>query len=280
MSHNYKIIVLGSNGMLGQMVNFYFSNNGFDVVKFEDRFEEQSHDLFVQKLNDFSNSIVINCIGKIKQKSNNSKDLFFSNSILPLELSNKLKDSHILIQPSTDCVFNGSNISFYNLNDKKDAIDIYGWSKSLGESAIIKRKNSLIIRVSIIGIDQYSDKGLLSWFLNNSNGALINGFVNHYWNGITTLEWCKKLHKILLDSNFLEKPQNSLVQLGTVDSISKYELLNVFQEIFLTNFQIKPLRTKFLNRCLIPSIASENIRSQLIELKLYCEFNKFYNYKK
>lgn len=276
----YKIIVLGPNGMLGQMVCSYFTNNSFDVIKFEDRFEEENHKIFIESLNNFPDSIIINCIGKIKQKSDNSKELFFCNSILPLELNNNLKESHILIQPSTDCVFNGLNKAFYNLNDKKDAIDVYGWSKSLGESAIRNRKNSLVIRVSIIGIDQFSDKGLLSWFLNNIDGDIINGFVDHYWNGITTLEWCKKLHTILLDTNYLKDLKTNLIQLGTNNSISKYELLNIFQKIFLTNYQIKPYSANFLNRCLFPSITSENIEIQVKELKMYCEENNFNNYKK
>jgi dTDP-4-dehydrorhamnose reductase len=278
--HNYKIIVLGPNGMLGQMVCSYFTNNGFDVIKFEDRFEYENHNLFIEKLNNFPDSIIINCIGKIKQKSDNSNELLFCNSILPLELNNNLKESHILIQPSTDCVFNGLNKVFYNLNDKKDAIDVYGWSKSLGESAIRNRKNSLVIRVSIIGIDQFSDKGLLSWFLNNIDGDIITGFVDHYWNGITTLEWCKILHTILLDTNYLKKFKSNLLQLGTNNSISKYELLNIFQKIFLTNYQIKPYSTNFLNRCLLPSLTSENIEIQLKELKMYCEENNLNNYKK
>jgi dTDP-4-dehydrorhamnose reductase len=278
--NNYKVIVLGPNGMLGQMVCSYFSNLGYEVIKFEDRFDEQNHYFFIQKLNTYPDSIIFNCIGRIKQKSDNSKELFFCNSILPLELSNSLKSGHFLIQPSTDCVFSGSKGSFYSLIDDKDAFDNYGWSKSLGEAAVINRNNSLVIRVSIIGIDQHSDKGLLSWFLNNKEGDLINGFVNHYWNGITTLEWCKKLHEILQKTNYFKDIKTSLIQLGTIEALSKYDLLNIFQDIFSTKYCIRPLEVEYLNRCLEPSISSKKIEMQIEELRNYCELNKFINYKK
>ena len=265
-----KIIVLGSKGMLGQMVKLYFTNEKFEVIVFDKRFTDNNFISYFEELNTFEDSIVINCIGRIKQKSNEAFDLLWANSILPLSLARSLKSSHILIQPSTDCVFDGHNKIPYNILDTHTASDVYGWSKSLGETAISERPNSLIIRVSIIGPDNYSNKGLLSWFLNNPSNNTLNGFTNHFWNGITTLEWCKRLHEIISDDKLLIKYLNKgIVQMGTIKTYSKFEMLNLFNKIFDTGFQINPTESDNINRCLFPEIETKSLEDQLTELKYF-----------
>lgn len=268
-----NIIVLGPNGMLGQMVQKYFSEKKFNVIAYNEKFTSKNILQFVDTLNDIEDSIVINCIGRIKQKSEDPYELFLSNTLLPLEIQRRLKKSHIFIQPSTDCVFNGldktANYSFSYHN----AEDIYGISKSLGETAIINRENSLVIRVSIIGPDSNSNKGLLSWFLSNPPGSMLNGYSNHFWNGITTLEWCEKLHTFLMDKRlFASLLEKKLIQLGTQMHYSKFEMLVMFNSIFQRNYVINPIETEIgINRCLVPEIISNSLEEQLQKLIHYLE---------
>ena len=50
---------------------------------------------------------------------------------------------------------------------------------------------------------------------------------------------------------------------------SKYEMLNIFQDIFQTNYIIEPYRTQEdINRCLIPMVISKSLEEQLMELKV------------
>lgn len=260
-----RIIVLGSKGMLGQMVIKYFGGLGYSIIEFNDRINENNIFKIINSINKINDSIVINCIGKIKQKSDDVNTLLWSNSILPLELSRSLKEAHFLIQPSTDCVFDGNRHQSYYVNDFNDAQDVYGWSKSLGEHALQHRKNTLIVRVSIIGPDQNSDKGLLSWFLNLKEGSTVNGFTNHLWNGITTLEWCKFVRDYIVSKNFF--PLNT-VQLGTSQSYSKFDMLNMFKTIFDKNIEIIPISIgPNIQKCLVPIINCQDLNSQLIELR-------------
>lgn len=260
-----KIIVLGSNGMLGQMVIKYFEALEYSINVFNDRINEQNIFKVINSINEIEDSTVINCIGKIKQKSDDVFSLLWSNAILPMELSRSLKKSHFLIQPSTDCVFSGSKEERYCVNDFNDAEDVYGWSKSLGELALQHRVNSLIIRVSIIGPDYNSDKGLLSWFLNLKEGSTINGFTNHLWNGITTLEWCKFIEEFILSK---ADYQLNTVQLGTDQIYSKYEMLNLFKTVFNKNIEINALTEGVkIQKCLVPNIIRKDLKSQLLDLK-------------
>lgn len=262
-----KIIVLGSKGMLGQMVKSYFEFHDYDVHTYDIRFSETNYVDYFKNLNEFEESIVFNCIGRIKQKSDDSFNLLWSNSIFPLALTKSLKKSHLLIHASTDCVFDGYSVGFYDKDHIHDAEDMYGWSKSLGEFGVLARNNSIIIRVSIIGLDEFSNKGLLSWFLNNPEGEKLKGFKNHYWNGITTLEWCKITHKLIKNLSNTKK-YDKIYQIGTDVTYSKYEMLLLFQEVFNTNFIIEPIDNEVtINRCLYPEILAKDLRSQLLELK-------------
>src|ERR1035437_8494613 len=238
MNLKKTIVVLGPHGMLGQMVVSWFSHKGYRVIPYEGRFEENSKWLFLNSLNEQEDVIVINCIGKIKQKSTNELDLIWSNSILPLALCEHLKRSVCLIHPSTDCVFDGLTDTPYATNSVPNALDSYGWSKRLGECALSNRPNTFILRVSIIGPDKNPEgKGLLAWFLSNKAGAHLNGFTNHLWNGITTLEWCQQVEKII-HNNIPARPCE-LIQLGTKEYFTKYQMLELFQKIYQTDFTIK-----------------------------------------
>lgn len=265
-----SLIVLGSRGMLGQMVENYFSKKKFNVKVFNEKFTSNNILQYVDALNEIEDSIVINCIGRIKQKSEDPYGLFLSNTILPMELSRRLKSSHFIIHPSTDCVFNGISGAPYKIDDIHNANDIYGISKSLGEKAVLTRFNSLVIRVSIIGIDRFTDKGLLSWFLSQSKGSILNGYNNHFWNGITTLEWCKRVYNLIGD--YENNNINNIVQLGTKPVYSKYEMLNLFREVFKLDIRINNYTdTNNINRTLLPSIYSSPLDIQLNELKAFCK---------
>jgi dTDP-4-dehydrorhamnose reductase len=266
MNYN-KIIILGSKGMLGQMVFSYFNKMSFNVVKYDKYFEDSNFEKYVNELNSFEDSIVINCIGRIKQKSINSHELLWSNTILPIALLRSLKSTHLLIHPSTDCVFSGKITNTYDIDHVHDANDVYGWSKSLGESAIKNLHNSIILRVSIIGPDKNSNKGLLSWFLNNQKGSILNGFSDHFWNGITTLEWCKQLKNIVEDSNLLKDCiEKKIIQLGTKTRYSKLEMLKIFNNIYEKNFIINDVKSNYTNRCLNPMIISKSLELQMKDL--------------
>jgi dTDP-4-dehydrorhamnose reductase len=269
-----RIIILGANGMLGQMVKFYFESKGYSIIVHDVRFNEQTIFNFVQELNNYDSGIVINCIGRIKQKSDLPYDLFLSNTLLPLEMSRSLDEKHLLIHPSTDCVFNGSKITPYNINDRHDANDIYGISKSLGERSIAGKKNSIIVRVSIVGLDNLSNKGLLGWFLSQPTGTTLKGFINHKWNGITTLEWCKQIEN-LLEKRISQKNGTKLIQLGTKKVYSKYDMLICFQKVFGTNYNILEFEDKLsINRSLKPNLISNDLEIQLTEMRDFISFLK------
>ena len=62
------ILVLGHKGMLGQMVCKYFTSVGFYVVVNPHRFTEETRSDFLAFNKQYPDAVIINAIGRIKQK--------------------------------------------------------------------------------------------------------------------------------------------------------------------------------------------------------------------
>lgn len=262
-----KILVLGSKGMLGQMVVRYF-NKKYQIFTYDEKYTIENRVKYLKEIKSYRNAYIINCVGKIKQKYHSSESLFLTNSLLPIDLYANLHQDQILIHPSTDCVFNGNQCKdFYRYNQKPDAVDEYGQSKYLSEIALCLKKNVYILRVSIIGPDNnLNPRGLLGWFLSNKNGSNLKGYTNHFWNGITTLQWCKFVEKEIMTGAQLGN-QGKILQLGTSKIYSKYEMLILFQKFYKTDFKItQHSDQETINRALEPQFECVCLDEQLFDL--------------
>jgi len=110
-------------------------------------------------------------------------------------------------------------------------LDIYGKTKSLGE---VKAKNFYNIRTSMIGPEKKSKVSIFEWFLSQKKNAVIKGYTNHYWNGITTLHFAKLCYAIILRFENVKKnrviPNN--LHFVPKDIVSKYALLKIISKQF------------------------------------------------
>jgi len=244
-----KVIVLGGTGMLGSMVIDYLSSApGLVVtgtvrteglaVKCRVLFPHVNWVLFDANTSDLSGALsvmeghkwLINAIGITKPliRDDNLDEIERAvriNSLLPNYIARQAQVSGTLVlQIATDCVFSGGK-GEYTESDKHDALDVYGKTKSLGEVPVPQIHH---LRCSIIGPEPKEHKFLLDWFLGQPRNAGVNGFVNHPWNGLTTLHFAKICHGIITNKVNLPHLQH-LVPLG---EINKYELLQCFARCF------------------------------------------------
>ncbi len=176
---------------------------------------------------------VINAIGiTIPFVLENEALTFFINSVLPHLLAWEL--GRKLIHITTDCAFSGFEGAPYDENSPKTPIDFYGLSKSLGEPT-----NCLTIRTSIVGQELEGFTGLLEWFLHQKEPR-VRGFINHFWNGITTREFGKICDKLI--SGEVTCPEPGVYHVFST-SVTKYEMLVKFQEKFGMTVEIEPFAT-------------------------------------
>jgi dTDP-4-dehydrorhamnose reductase len=262
-----KMLVLGAQGMLGQMAHRYFIGKaGLSVTALNIRYEISNHKEFIQHVNSHRADVVLNCIGLIKQHHPASRALFDINARLPGHLVAGLSADTVLVHPSTDCIFKGTQPRMYNVDQPHDADDDYGISKSMGELAVALRPRTMLIRTSIIGPDaRPNGQGLMAWFMRQGRGTAVNGYTNHLWNGITTLEWCKVVDALLEEARGYDRALT--VQPGLIQPVSKYELLILMNKIFCRGIEVCPREDpQSVNRSLLPSFAAPAIEHQLQEI--------------
>lgn len=237
-----KVLVLGSTGLLGNMVFKYLSKlDNIVIYKNEFRWPSQEfEDYLLSNKFDF----IVNCIGAIHQRT----DDFTINYELPIWLDSL---GVKIIHPGTDC----------EMDD-----DAYGISKNKARQFILSHsQNTKVIKTSIIGPEVNSKYSLMSWLLSNSDESSVNGYVNHYWNGNTTLTWSKFCSELIFNWSKFEK-ETILYS----ECVSKFELLKIINRVFDRNIFINPFEsTKSVNKCLEGQIKTPNIECQLIELKKF-----------
>ena len=129
-----------------------------------------------------------------------------------------------IIQIATDCVYSGVKGAYIE-SDPHDALDVYGKTKSLGETF---QKNVRHLRCSIIGPEPKDFKFLIEWFRRQPKGAAVKGFINHRWNGVTTLHFARLCLGIIQRGG----APDHLVHVVPTGTITKAEMLHHFARVY------------------------------------------------
>jgi dTDP-4-dehydrorhamnose reductase len=266
---NGKAVILGSSGMLGYAVSEFYARKNYDVIKVTSTdFNILEND--ISKLTKYIDGagFVINCIGIIKQVIEHipELDVLEINSIFPRNLAKLCKVLEVpLIHISTDCVYSGKDgnyteVSFF------DAKDLYGVSKCAGETC-----DCMTLRTSIIGPEIKTHKSFMDWAF-EQKGKKINGYINHKWNGITTLYFAGITEKIWIENLY----RKGIFHIHSPNFVTKYELLKILNEIFNLNLQITPIETEVPRDMTLNSIYDlsrrfvvKDIEQQVRELKVF-----------
>lgn len=240
-----KVLVLGATGMAGHTVALYFKEKGYNVVSYSrkpflycdnivgDVLETEK---FKSVLVNGNFDVVINCVGILNQDAENypSKAVYL-NSYLPHLIADVIKNKKTkLIHMSTDCVFAGNSGPYFE-NSFCDGATFYDRTKALGE---VNDKKNLTFRNSIIGPDiNQNGIGLFNWFMKQKDS--INGFTGAIWTGVTTLTLAKAMEKAIAQDLC------GLYNLVNNESISKYDLLQLFNKHFFNNQVVIDIEEKF-----------------------------------
>ena len=241
-----KVFLFGANGMLGNYVRSYLTQNNIPVIALT-RKDFDLEKLSVLSLKKFleekgleKNDVIVNCAGVIPQSSKDhelsKRNYYKINSILPIILSMLTTR---MIHITTDCVFSGKD-GKYNEYSNPDESNDYGTSKSLGELC-----DGTIIRTSIIGEELVNKRSLLEWVISNENRS-INGYTNHFWNGVTCLQLAKIIHKIISEKNYW----NGVRHIYSPTTVSKYELCKTISDIYELNIKVKEFDTDKVDKSL------------------------------
>lgn len=182
MMNNIKIVITGSNGLLGQKLISLFVENNFDIYAFSKgnnrNVNTKNYNYFNVNITDFN--IVNSLIKKIKpnfiinaaamtnvdtcELKPKECDKINVNAVANLVDACKTGNIHLL-HISTDFIFEGNNTS-YKETDEVNPINYYGLSKLKSEILIEKSTiNYTILRTILVyGIVSNANKGnIVSW---------------------------------------------------------------------------------------------------------------------
>lgn len=244
-----KVAILGVTGMLGSITldSFVVSEEFSVIATLRDKekipklkivypdVEFRILDAEVANEKEIQDAVagaewVVNAIGIIKPyiHDDNPKETERAirvNSLFPELLAKAAKktDARVL-QIATDCVYSGEK-GAYKETDLHDAIDVYGKTKSLGETY---EANVHHLRCSIIGPEISAHVSLMDWFLGQEQNSSVNGYTNHQWNGVTTLHYARLCQGIIKSNLGLAHIQHIVP--GNL--ISKANLLRAFANEF------------------------------------------------
>lgn len=248
-----KVLVLGSTGLIGhQVYNYLKDSDNYELLNVSCRNKIQNDTIllnardekvFIDKITSISPQYIINCIGILINGSDvDPENSIFLNSYMPHRLT-RLADkiNAKLIHISTDCVFSGDKKGPYIETDEKDGRGIYAKTKGLGE--VINDKH-LTLRTSVVGPELKNDgEELFHWFMNQSGD--ISGYTKAIWSGVTTIELAKAV-KWSIDNNI-----TGLYHVTNNSSISKHNLLQLFQKYTNKDINIKPFDGKNIDKSFI-----------------------------
>jgi dTDP-4-dehydrorhamnose reductase len=271
-----NVLIVGASGMAGHVMAKYYKDNEIFNVFGIGRREDTNIDEVIDATN-FSElekaihkiqpDFIINCVGVLVQQSNSyPSQAILVNSYLPHFLSKLGKQyNYRLIHLSTDCVFSG-NQGNYIESSFRDGDDTYARTKALGE---IDNKRDLTIRTSIIGPEsKYNGTGLMDWYFREDHN--IEGYSNVFWSGVTTLELAKAVVE------FINQGVTGLYHLSPKSKISKFNLLNLFKQVWDTGVEIIP-NAKINSDKSILSTRTDFSYPQIYYKKMLNELNSWIN---
>jgi dTDP-4-dehydrorhamnose reductase len=232
-----KVLILGGSGMIGTGLAQSLQAAGVNVevtsrggVPLErlpgvavHKFEAKTDSIEVLTNHLEPGDYIINCIGMVKSLIHDDQPescdaAYLLNSTFPSKLAAVAETKGLkIIQMATDCVYSGHDGN-YSESAAHDAIDVYGKSKSRGE---IPSTSVMNLRVSVIG---KGSQGLYHWVASQPQGATITGYLDHQWNGITSIEYGRIIAGIVHDDLFTPGVHH-IVPTGSVDKNELVQLI-------------------------------------------------------
>lgn len=270
-----KLLILGSDGMVGHVVTLYMKEQGHNVDECGERDPVLENDSALSSLiTEGKYDAVINCTAIINQDAEADKvGAVRVNSLLPHFLETVTAGTEtVIVHRSTDCIYSGAKGN-YTLKDWPDATSFYARTKALGE---INNEKDITIRTSLIGPEEDENgSGLFNWFYNQKDE--VNGYANAIWTGLTTIEFAREIEWLLLNK------KHGVFQLVPDYAIGKYDLLLLFEEYYPGDRRINRIENKRVDKSLLPVCGGMNVpdyEAQIAEMRKWTDAHKsIYRYE-
>lgn len=242
-----KVAVLGATGMLGSMMcDVLTKDKSIELiatvrkelfaVQGQNKYRDAEWRILDAEELDYASvraaikgaSWVVNTLGIIKPyiHDDNPKEIeraIRANVVFPHILGQIATETGArVLQIATDCVYSGKKENYLE-SEVHDALDVYGKTKSLGETF---HTCSHHLRCSVVGPEPKAHVSLLDWLRHQPRNARVKGYTNHRWNGLTTLHFAKMCQGIIVN----DLPLPHVLHVIPTGTVSKADLLKQFAD--------------------------------------------------
>ncbi|MDF1612657.1 dTDP-4-dehydrorhamnose reductase [Stygiobacter electus] len=276
-----RILIIGSNGMLGQRLTEYFSKQK-DVELLCTSAETKSFipDIEYQQLDITQKNEVKNIITKFfpdfiinaaaytnVDKAETERELCWKinvNGVDNIAFYSWTIDSH-LIHISSDYIFDGKNGPYTEI-DLPNPISYYGRTKLASENSIkASGTRFTIIRSNVLyGPSKYGRPDFVKWVYNSLKNSQKIKIVTDQINNPTYID--DLVNGI---SNVIKNKKEGIYNIGGKELLSRFEFTKIIAKMFNLNTElIIPILTEELNQP-----AKRPLKSGLINLKAETELN-------
>lgn len=266
-----KIAIIGANGMLGFAASEYFESRGYMIQRITRKnFDILRDPLVMLEQMLLTADVVVNCAGITKGKSadHSVEDILRINTIFPRNLAQFCKQERIkCFHLTSENVFSGER-GKYSEDDPFDARDLIGMSKNGGETS-----HCMTLRTSIIGEERDDNHSLSEW-AKQQQGQTVDGIVNHFWNGVTSIYLAEIIAKIIENDAYAE----GVFHLFSPNTVSKKELLEILNDAFGLGLKIAPAESSHYSDRTLTSkhsvsrlFCTKTIHMQVYEMKEFFE---------
>lgn len=276
-----RILVTGSNGMLGQRtVEFYSRFNDIEllatsvenesVIKNIDYIQSDisNRNEIKKVIYDFCPDVIINTAAYTNvDKSETERELAWKINVKGVEYlaeASRVIDSH-LIHISTDYIFDGKN-GPYNENDVPNPLGYYGRTKLASENALkISAIKYTILRTNVLyGTAKFSRPDFVKWVVDSLRNNIEIKIVDDQINNPTFID-----DLVQAINTVIELRKEGIYNIGGIEFLSRYEFTLMIADYFgLDKSLINKIKTSDLNQP-----ARRPLKSGLITIKAQTELD-------
>ena len=254
-----KILIAGSNGMLGKdIVNFFEKYTSYEIYGINRNYSGSSginqlvcdltnEEMTRAALVEIKPDIIINCAANINlNECEQEKDLAYkinAEAAKNLASFQPLTTKNVFI--STDAVFNGIDGN-YTEESETDPLNYYAYTKLQGEKLVRDMSpNNIVIRTNIYGFNYSPKNSLVEWAMRElRRNKIIDGFADVYFTPLYTKQLAEAIW-LLLQVDYA-----GIINVGSKQSLSKYEFLIKLADQF-------KIDTSLINKISVDGIKSE-----------------------
>ena len=266
-----KVLIVGSTSGLAKHILEKLKNNNFNIstISRKDFDFIKNFDKLEKIIVRTKPSIIINCVAATYEECKKfPKNAYEVNSFFPYKLAIVSEKINVtLIHFSTEAVFDGNKKYLCGVDDIPQPNSMYGKSKLLGDYSLLRFKNSLIIRVSLLFGKFFKKNFVYNILTELKKNKKINISNDIFCTPTNADDVSNFLVKNIKGSKLKNLLSKKIIHLSSNNLQSRFKLIKDMAALINKSKYVKPISIKKL-RIKIVTRANKGLKSNVRNFKI------------